>query len=261
MESCLLNGQSFAHTNTIINHFDIKTDLDEIRKYLLALLLEDKYFSIQKFSKTTPKRTPEKFFRFLKRKVNWQKIFCRLAKLVLALFSTFGFYLATGSTPLKQGSKSAREMFELYLTNGKIYIPMFFDIYERTEADGESNYRKKQELLLTFLKKFLAYKIPVNKILFGSFLNSPAVLDWLNKNEFKLMTGIKQDECEKSKTLHRESMQKMGLKNCESAELQNLVNHVGFVCLSYSLLTILQEKFAASIGNIKFSLNDEFCCI
>ncbi len=255
MDSCLVNSHNFDKTNTIVSQFDLNIDLNNIRKYLLALLFEDKYFSIQKFSDNTKTYTQEHFYYFLKRKINWQKIFCRLAKLVFTLFSVFGFYLAADSIPLKQDSEHNNEIIELYLTNGTIYIPLLFDVWVSPEKSRENNYRTKQEILMNMLKKFQSFKIPVNTIMFDSLFNSKDFLEWLNENEFNYITGIKPEMS------HRISKQKLGIDKFPLKDWEKFINHVGFVCLSYSLLTILHEKFAPSIGDIKFNLQDEICGI
>ena len=56
---------------------------------------------------------------------------------------------------------------------------------------------------------------------------------------------------------HRESKQKLGLENFQVEDWQKLVNYVGFVCLAYSLLTILQHKFGGSVGDVKLNLQDD----
>ena len=55
----------------------------------------------------------------------------------------------------------------------------------------------------------------------------------------------------------RESKQKLGLENFQVEDWQKLINHVGFVCLAYSMLTILRQEFGGSVGSIKFKLQDE----
>jgi SRSO17 transposase len=56
---------------------------------------------------------------------------------------------------------------------------------------------------------------------------------------------------------HRESKEKLGLENFQVEEWQKLVNHVGFVCLAYSILTILRQNLGGSVGDVKFKLQDE----
>jgi len=77
-------------------------DKGKFKKYLLALLLQDKYFSIRRYSKTTQEYSLDQFYDFLKTKINWQKVFCRLSKLVIMMFGSGGFYLVADGTPLKQ---------------------------------------------------------------------------------------------------------------------------------------------------------------
>lgn len=77
-------------------------DSKKFKKYLLALILEDKYFSVRRFSRTTQEYTLEQFYYFLKTKINWNKVFIRLAKLVILMFSKVDFYLVSDGTALKQ---------------------------------------------------------------------------------------------------------------------------------------------------------------
>jgi len=64
-------------------------DSKKFKKYLLALILEDKYFSVRRFSRTTQEYTLNQFYYFLKTKINWNLLFIRLAKLVI-LIRTLG---------------------------------------------------------------------------------------------------------------------------------------------------------------------------
>jgi hypothetical protein len=56
---------------------------------------------------------------------------------------------------------------------------------------------------------------------------------------------------------HRESKQHLGLENIRMRNWQKLQNHVGFVCLSYALLSILRQEWNGSIGNVKHIIFDE----
>ena len=77
-------------------------DSKKFKKYLLALILEDKYFSVRRYSRTTQEYSLNQFYEFLKIKINRDKRFIRLAKLVILIFSALGFYLTADATPLKQ---------------------------------------------------------------------------------------------------------------------------------------------------------------
>jgi len=326
--------------NYIIPLLSEHIDSKKFKKYLLALLLEDKYFSVRRFSKTTQEYSLDQFYYFLKARINWQKIFCRLAKLVIMMLGTIGFYLAADGTPLKQvyaGYRIAKhdhvcikgrknipqnEMISIGLTNGIIYIPVLWDIWVSSKVSKKSDYKSKTEILLNLLKRYLILQIPVKTIMFDSFFTSKAIMKWLNRNRFKYTTrikknrtifvdgkqymlckyglkegesiigtlrGIKQEvkvvmfyhkdevvyACSNDISLtndeliaqyksrwevevfHRESKQKLGLENYQVEDWHKLVNHVGFVCLAYSLLTILRQKFGGSVGDVKFNLQDE----
>ncbi len=38
---------------------------------------------------------------------------------------------------------------------------------------------------------------------------------------------------------------------------KKLTNHVGFVCLAYSLMTVIQEVQGGSMGNVMFKIADK----
>jgi len=315
-------------------------DPKKFKKYLLALILEDKYFSVRRFSKKTQEYSLDQFYYFLKSRINWNKIFIRLAKLVILMFGSNGFYLTSDGSPLKQRFAQYRiarhghisikdkrnipqnELISLGLTNGKIYIPILWDIWVSAKVSKKSDFKTKPEIFMNLLKKYLILKIPVKTVMFDSFFTSKEILKWLNKNEFKFTTRIKcnrtiyidgikhilgdlklkEDESiictiqgikEQVKILmfyhkdeevyactnniflsnaelkaayksrwevevfHRESKQKLGLENFQVEDWQKLINHVGFVCLAYSLLTILRQKCGGSVGDMKFNLQDE----
>ena len=56
---------------------------------------------------------------------------------------------------------------------------------------------------------------------------------------------------------HREAKQKLGLENLMMQKWNNLTNHVGFVCLAYSLMTVLKQLSGGSVGSVKFKIADE----
>jgi hypothetical protein len=315
-------------------------DSKKFKKYLLALILEDKYFSVRRFSKITQEYTLEQFYYFLKTKINWYKLFVRLSKLVILMFGRVGFYLVADGTALKQeyaGYRIAKhghiyikdrkhipqnEMISIGLTNGTIYIPILWDIWVSNKVCKKADFKSKPEIFMNLLKKYLILKIPVKTVMFDSFFTSKEILKWLSDNKFEYTTriksnrtifvnkkgfilskfGLKEDEsivgtlkgikepvkilmfyhkkeevyaCSnnislsnaelkasyksrwKVEVFHRESKQKLGLENFQVEDWQKLVNHVGFVCLAYSLLTILQQKFGGSVGDVKFNLQDE----
>ena len=315
-------------------------DSKKFKKYLLALILEDKYFSVRKFSRTTQEYTLEQFYYFLKTKINWNKLFIRLAKLVIIMFTSVGFYLVADGTSLIQEYAEYRitkhghicikgrkhipqdEMISIGLTNGTIYIPILWDIWVSSKVCKESDFKSKPDIFLNLMKKYLILKFPVKTIMFDSFFTSKSIIKWLHENGFKYTTriksnraifvdkkecilsdiGLKEDEsivcnlkgidepvkilmfyhkdqevyaCSndislsndelkasyksrwKCEVFHRESKQKLGLENFQVEDWQKLVNHVGFVCLAYSLLTIIQQKFGGSLGDVKFNLQDD----
>jgi len=325
--------------NYIIPLLSWHIDSKKFKKYLLALILEDKYFSVRRYSRTTQEYSLNQFYDFLKTKINWDKLFIRLAKLVILMFSALGFYLTTDATPLKQiyaeyrvakhghicirGRKRIpqNEMISIGLTNGTIYIPILWDIWVSSKVCKKSDFKSKPEIFLNLLKRYQILKIPVKTIMFDSFFTSKEILVWLHENKFKYTTrikcnriifvddkeyvlsefGIKEDEsiicnlkgiaepvkilmfyhkdeivyaCSNDVSLtddelkvqyksrwecevfHRESKQKLGLENFQIEDWQKLVNHVGFVCLAYSLLSILRQKCGGSIGDVKFDLQD-----
>jgi SRSO17 transposase len=61
----------------------------------------------------------------------------------------------------------------------------------------------------------------------------------------------------KVEEFHREAKQHLGLENIRMRNWQKLQNHVGFVCLSYALLSILRQEWKGSIGNVKHIIFDE----
>jgi hypothetical protein len=56
---------------------------------------------------------------------------------------------------------------------------------------------------------------------------------------------------------HREGKQHLGLENIRMRSWEKLQNHVGFVCLSYALLSILKQGLGGSIGDVKHFIHDE----
>lgn len=61
----------------------------------------------------------------------------------------------------------------------------------------------------------------------------------------------------KVEEFHREAKQHLGLENIRMRNWQKLQNHVGFVCLSYALLSVLRQEWKGSIGNVKHIIFDE----
>jgi hypothetical protein len=61
----------------------------------------------------------------------------------------------------------------------------------------------------------------------------------------------------KVECFHREAKQHLGLENIRMRNWQKLQNHVGFVRLSYALLSILRQEWKGSIGNVKHIIFDE----
>lgn len=56
---------------------------------------------------------------------------------------------------------------------------------------------------------------------------------------------------------HRETKQKLGLDYLMMQSWNKLTNHVGLVCLAYSLMTVLGQLSGGSVGDVKFKLADE----
>lgn len=326
--------------NFILPLLSCHIDKKKFKKYLLALILEDKYFSVRRFSRTTQEYSQDQFYYFLKTKINWNKIFIRLAKIVILMFGKAGFYLTSDGTPLKQRHATHRitkhghisiegrknipqnELISIGLTNRVIYIPILWDIWVSPKVCKKRDYKSKPEIFLNLLKKYLILQIPIKTVMFDSFFTSKEIFKWLIKKEFKLTTRIKKNRtvylngikyilddlnlkenesivctikgmdeqfkifmfyhkneevyaCTNDISLtdeelkaqyksrwevevfHRESKQKLGLENFQVEDWQKLVNHVGFVCLAYSLLSILRHKCGGSIGDVKFNLQDD----
>ena len=61
----------------------------------------------------------------------------------------------------------------------------------------------------------------------------------------------------KVEEFHREAKQHLGLENIRMRNWQKLQNHVGFVCLSYALLSVLRAELGGSIGCVKHIIHDE----
>jgi Transposase DDE domain len=61
----------------------------------------------------------------------------------------------------------------------------------------------------------------------------------------------------KIEEFHREAKQQLGLEYLWMRNYRALYNHVGFVCLAYSLLSILQTGKKRTIGTVKRSIQDE----
>jgi hypothetical protein len=176
--------------NIILSLLSCHIDGKKFKKYLLALILEDKYFSVRRFSRTTKEYSLEQFYYFLKTKINWNKLFIRLAKAVILMFGELGFYLAGDGTPLKQKYATHRitkhghisiigrknipqnELISIGLTNGTIYIPILWDIWVSEKVSKKSDFKSKPEIFLNLLKKYLNLKIPVKTIMFDSFFTS-----------------------------------------------------------------------------------------
>ena len=77
-------------------------------------------------------------------------------------------------------------------------------------------------------------------------------------------TSTSNDELEsqhrgrwKIEEFHREAKQRFGLEYVFIRSWKKLNNHVGFVCLSYALLSILRFLFKCSISDVKYIIQDE----
>lgn len=326
--------------NYILSFLSKDIDKAIFRKYLLGLILQEKQFSVRRISKNTQEKTIWQFYDFLESKINWKNLFYQLAKLIIPIFKALNFYLTADGTPLKQvygthritkkgfisiqGMKNIpqNEMLSIGLTNGIIYIPLDFCIWVSSKVSKSKDYKKKTDMFLNLMKKYLLMQIPVKMIMFDSYFASKKIIKWLNKNDFTWFTRIKknriihvngnkyqlqklglnydesivcklnkisqqvkilrfclQDEdyyiCSnnihltngelkagylkrwKVEVFHREAKQKLGLEFLMMQSWKKLTNHVGFVCLAYSLLTVLKQLSFGSIGDVKFKLTDE----
>ncbi|MEW6558567.1 MAG: transposase [Elusimicrobiota bacterium] len=61
----------------------------------------------------------------------------------------------------------------------------------------------------------------------------------------------------KIELFHREAKQKLGLDYIRMENYRSLVNHVGFVCLAFSLLSALRQHNRAKFGNIKRTIQNQ----
>lgn len=320
----------------------LSKDIDKVsfRKYLIGLIYQEKSFSTNKIAKNTKLRSKWQLYDFLESKINWKNLFYQLAKLILPILKALNFYLTADGTPLKQvygthritkrgfisikGMKNTpqNEMISIGLTNGTIYIPLDFSIWVSSKVSKPRDYKKKTDMFLNLMKRYLLMQIPVKTIMFDSYFASKKIIKWLNKNGFIWFTrlkknrvihvggnkyqlqksGLKYDEsivCKLNKisqqvkilrfclqdedyyicsnnihltddalkagylkrwqveVFHREAKQKLGLEFLMMQSWKKLTNHVGFVCLAYSLLTVLKQLSGGSIGNVKFKIADE----
>jgi hypothetical protein len=326
--------------NYILSFVGEGIDKVSFRKYFLGLIYQDKYFSVNGISQNTKERSKWQLYDFLERRINWKNLFYQFAKLLLPIFKALNFYLTVDGTPLKQvygthritkrgfisitGMKNIpqNEMISVGLTNGIIYIPLDFSIWVSSKVSKPKDYKKKTEIFLNLLRKYLLMQIPVKTIMFDSYFASKKIIKWLNKNGFIWCTRIKKnriiyingnncqlqhsglnydesiictlnnikglvrilrfchqneeyyvcsnninltDELLKAEYLkrwqvevfHREAKQKLGLENLMMRSWKKLTNHVGFVCLAYSILTVLRHFSFGSVGSMKFKIADE----
>ena len=56
---------------------------------------------------------------------------------------------------------------------------------------------------------------------------------------------------------HHESKQQLGLENIRMRNWQKLQNHIGFVCLSYAILSVLRAEFNGTISAAKHIIHEE----
>lgn len=76
------------------------------------------------------------------------------------------------------------EMISIGLTNGIIYIPLDFCIWVSSKVSKPKDYKKKTDMFLSLMKKYLLMQIPVKTILFDSYFASKKIIKWFNKNGF-----------------------------------------------------------------------------
>lgn len=308
--------------------------------YLSGLLLQDKYFSSHGISKLTLKKELWQFYYFLGHRINWRKLFYKLARRVIKEYPDETLFLVTDGTPLKQEYAHNRitkdgliniaemknvphnELVSLALTNRSIYMPLDYKIWNSQKVVSEKDYEKKTDQFLEMIKRYHFLGLPFRKIAFDNFFASKTNLKWLNRNGYIWITrikgnrgvivkgekrilgelGLKDDEsivCELNgvkglvkilrfsykdeivyaatnqysmsdkelkssyqdrwevEVFHREAKQRLGLEYIFVRSWQKLTNHVGFVCLVYSLLSILRHISGGSISLTKYKIRNE----
>lgn len=91
-----------------------------------------------------------------------------------------------------------------------------------------------------------------------------------NETVYVATNAVEQDEVQTKQTyrkrwaietFYRESKQQLGLEYLWMRNYRALNNHVGFVCLAYSILSSLQLSHSGTIGSIKRSIQDELYSI
>lgn len=61
----------------------------------------------------------------------------------------------------------------------------------------------------------------------------------------------------KVEEFHREAKQHLGFENIRMRSWTKLQNHVGFVCLSYAILSVLRAEFGGTISSAKYIIHEE----
>ena len=314
---------------------------ENFTNYLSGLLLQDKYFSSHGISKLTLEKELWHFYYFLEQRINWRKLFYKLARLVIKEYPDETLFLVTDGTPLKQEYAHNRitkdgfiniakmknvphnELVSLSLTNRSLYMPLDFKIWNSQKVVQENDYEKKTDQFLDMIKRYHFLGLPFRRIAFdGMFASKTILLKWLNRNGYTWITrikcnrgiivkgkkeilgelGLKDGEsrvCELNgvkglvkiprfsykdeivyaatnqysmsneelkygykdrwevEVFHREAKQRLGLEYIFIRSWQKLTNHVGFVCLAYSLLSILRHTSGGSISLTKYKIRNE----
>ena len=298
---------------------------------------DERYFSPYGLSGKTQNKGLFDLYGILKMKINWEKLFYRLAK---TMIKSGEWFLIIDASPLNQpyakyriakhgfvnvaGKKNVphNQIVSLILTNGLIQIVLDYRIWISPKVSREDDYRKQTDLAFDLIKRCEFMQLPVRTLFFDSFFASKTIISWLNEHGYTWVTRLKsnrlifvggkpvklehlhlkagdtiqgelkdiretilircvhyQDETVyvatnrsdmggpelerryrlrwKIEEFHREAKQKFGLEYLWMRNYRALYNHLGFVCLAYSLLSVLQTGKKANIGFVKRKIQDE----
>ena len=72
--------------NIILPLLSCHIDEKKFKKYLLALILEDKYFSVRRFSRKTKEYSLDQFYYFLKTTINWNNTVDPMSRTIFKVF-------------------------------------------------------------------------------------------------------------------------------------------------------------------------------
>ncbi|MFZ5437700.1 MAG: transposase, partial [Patescibacteria group bacterium] len=314
--------------------------IDLFKLYLLGLIQDDRYFSVLGISRKTRQQELWKIYTVLQQRINWQKIFYKLAKYFLCKKKLDSWYLIIDASPLEQPHAKYRitkrdkvsiegmknvphdQLISLIITDGITTIVLDYRIWISPKVAKPYDYIKQTDLALDLLKKYQLRNIKVKTILIDSFFSSKQILKWLDRNGFAWFTRIKRSRilfiqgkknklenislkynqsclCElknikyavkiskilhqdeiyfiatnqtqlttakikkmyfnrwKVEQFHREAKQQLGLDYIHMESYRALKNHIGFVCLAFSLLSALRKQSRVTIGMVKRTIQDE----